>query len=122
MPSSENNIEKKGERIAKAIAATGACSRRDAEKIIAEGRVKVNGKVITSPALNVTDEKISIDGIVITKPSSARLFKYYKPVGLVTTHKDEKGRPTVFDNLPQNLPRVSSTARVESGFSDIRPR
>lgn len=105
--------EKKGERIAKVIAASGACSRRDAEKIILEGRVKVNGKLINSPALNVTDETISIDDIVITKPKTSRLFKYYKPVGLVTTHKDEKGRQTVFESLPQNMPRVISVGRLD---------
>ncbi len=105
--------DKKGERIAKAIAASGACSRRDAEKIILEGRVKVNGKTINSPALNVTDETISIDDIVITKPKKARLFKYYKPVGLVTTHKDEHCRKTVFESLPANMPRVISVGRLD---------
>lgn len=107
------SAEKKGERIAKVIAATGACSRRDAEKIIAEGRVKVNGETITSPALNITDEKISIDGILLKRPETSRLYKYYKPVGLVTTHKDELGRQTVFDSLPSNMPRVISVGRLD---------
>jgi 23S rRNA pseudouridine2605 synthase len=107
------NTEKKGERIAKVIAASGACSRRDAEKIIMEGRVKVSGKLINSPALNVTDEEITIDDILITKPAKARMFKYYKPVGLVTTHKDEHGRPTVFESLPTNMPRVISVGRLD---------
>ena len=105
--------EKKGERIAKVIAASGACSRRDAEKIIAEGRVKVDGVLITSPALNVTNEKITIDDKLIIKPTKSRLFKYYKPVGLVTTHKDELGRQTVFESLPHGMPRVVSVGRLD---------
>lgn len=101
------------ERIAKKIAASGFCSRRDAEKIIAEGRVKINGEKISSPAIKVTDEIIMIDDVAISDKPKPRIFLYYKPVGLVTTHRDEKGRPTVFENLPKNLPRVISIGRLD---------
>lgn len=101
------------ERIAKAIAKSGLCSRRDAEKLVLEGRVKVNGKIIDSPALNVTDEIIEVDGKPISAVEKARLFIYYKPVGLVTTHKDELGRDTVFEHLPKNMPRVVSVGRLD---------
>ncbi len=104
----------KGERIAKRIARAGLCSRRDAEKWIEKGRVQVNGKVINSPALNVTDEdKIAVDGKVLGAEEETRLFLYHKPAGLVTSHKDEKGRDTVFDKLPEGLPRVISIGRLD---------
>ncbi|PCJ97876.1 MAG: pseudouridine synthase [Zetaproteobacteria bacterium] len=104
----------KGERIAKRMARAGVCSRRDAERWIAEGRVKVNGKKIDSPALNVTqDDKIMVDGKVLPSKEQTRLFLYHKPPGLVTTHKDEKGRSTVFDELPGDMPRVVSVGRLD---------
>ena len=103
----------KPERIAKVIAASGFCSRRDAEKIIMQGRVKVDGEIINSPALNITTQKISIDDKPIAAKQQTRLFKYYKPIGLVTTHKDEQGRQTVFDSLPRNMPRVVSVGRLD---------
>ena len=103
-----------GERIAKAIARAGVCSRRDAEKMIAEGRVKVDGTVLTSPALNVTEANlITIDGKPIAAKEQTRLWRYHKPNGLVTTHKDPQGRPTVFVNLPKQLPRVVSVGRLD---------
>ncbi len=106
--------EKNGERIAKVIARAGVCSRRDAEKLILDGRVKVNGKVIDSPALNVTDsDKIAVGGRLLPSKEKTRLWKYHKPTGLVTTHKDEKGRPTVFSSLPDDLPRVISVGRLD---------
>ena len=105
----------KGERIAKVMARMGLCSRRDAEKWIADGRVSVNGKAISSPALNILpSDRIIVDGKPVSKEGKeTRLFRYYKPVGLVTSHKDEKGRPTVFENLPDGLPRLISIGRLD---------
>lgn len=108
-----NFIMNNPERIAKVIAKSGFCSRRDAEKIIMEGRVKVNGEKINSPALNVSDEIITIDDKPLKNVEATRLFIYYKPVGLVTTHRDERGRDTVFENLPEGLPRVVSIGRLD---------
>jgi len=103
-----------GERIAKVIARAGICSRRDAEKLILEGRVKVDGQVITSPALNVTEiNAIQVDEKALAQPEGARMWRYHKQSGLVTTHKDEKGRPTVFANLPKHLGRVVSVGRLD---------
>ena len=102
------------ERIAKFIARSGVCSRRAAEELIAQKRVTVNGEVIDSPALNVDGtEKILIDGEKLPVRESCRLWLYYKPVGLVTTHKDNQDRPTVFDNLPAGMPRVISVGRLD---------
>ena len=104
----------KGERIAKRLARAGLCSRRDAERWIAEGRVSVDGKVLESPALAVTDESdIRVDGKPIPQPEPPRLWRYHKPAGLVTTHRDERGRPTVFERLPPNLPRLISVGRLD---------
>jgi 23S rRNA pseudouridine2605 synthase len=103
-----------GERIAKAIARAGVCSRRDAEAMILEGRVTVNGKKLTSPALNVTErDDIRIDGKPLPAAERTRLFRYYKPRGLVTTAKDPQGRPTVFASLPAGMPRVISVGRLD---------
>ncbi len=104
----------KGDRVAKVIARAGRASRREAERLIAEGRVAVNGKVIDSPALNVTGEdKVSVDGRLLDAPAPARLWLYHKPTGLVTTTKDEQGRPTIYDELPDDLPRVMSVGRLD---------
>lgn len=113
------NAQKKGERIAKIIARSGFCSRRDAEKLVLQGRVAVDGKKIDSPALNITDELIAIDGEPLQRSQVRRVFKYYKPVGLVTTHKDEKGRETVFDSLPKGLPRVVSVGRLDKNSEGL---
>jgi 23S rRNA pseudouridine2605 synthase len=103
-----------GERIAKAMARAGLCSRRDAERMIMEGRVQIDGEIITSPARNVTQNNlIQVDGKPLGQPEPARLWRYHKPTGLVTTHKDEKGRPTVFANLPKSLGRVVSVGRLD---------
>src|SRR5215467_2093339 len=98
-----------GDRIAKHLARAGLCSRRDAERWIAEGRVAVDGAVLTSPAVNVTGTSdIRVDGMPLPEPQRARLWRYHKPAGLVTTHRDEKGRATVFASLPKELPRLIS--------------
>jgi len=103
-----------GERIAKVIARAGICSRRDAEKLIAEGRVAVNGDKITSPALNVSpDALITVDEKPIPTAAPARLWRYHKPAGLVTSHRDPQGRPTVFQTLPPSLPRAISVGRLD---------
>ncbi len=104
----------KGERIAKLLARAGLCSRRDAERWIAEGRVSVDGKVLRSPALALTGaHDIRVDGKPIPEAEPARLWRYHKPAGLVTTHRDERGRPTVFEKLPPELPRLISVGRLD---------
>ncbi|CBS87195.1 pseudouridine synthase [Azospirillum lipoferum] len=103
-----------GERIAKRLARAGLCSRRDAERWIAEGRVAVNSRVLDSPACVVRPgDIVQVDGKVIPEPEPARLWRYHKPSGLVTTARDEKGRETVFDRLPADLPRVVSIGRLD---------
>jgi 23S rRNA pseudouridine2605 synthase len=102
------------ERIAKLLARAGLCSRRDAERWIADGRVSVDGAVLASPAVTVTAANdIRVDGKPIPQPDRARLWRYHKPAGLVTSHRDEKGRPTVFDALPKELPRLISIGRLD---------
>ncbi len=104
----------KGERVAKILARAGLCSRRDAERWIAEGRVALKGEVLKSPAVNVTDpHELSVDGKPLPEAERARLWRYHKPAGLVTTHRDEKGRPTVFAALPPDLPRLISIGRLD---------
>lgn len=106
--------DKTGERIAKAVARAGLCSRRDAEEWITQGRVAVNGRVINSPALDVTvRDVITIDGKPLPERERTRLFLYHKPRGLMTTHDDPEGRPTVFDHLPEGLPRLISIGRLD---------
>lgn len=103
------------QRIAKFMASAGLCSRRDAECWIIDGRVKVNGTVLTTPATLVgADDDVIVDGKRIkNKTQTPRLFVYHKPAGLVTTHRDEKNRPTVFEHLPKDLPRVISVGRLD---------
>jgi 23S rRNA pseudouridine2605 synthase len=103
-----------GERIAKVMARAGLASRRQAEAWIAEGRVAVNGAVISSPALNVTaKDRVVVDGTPLRSRERTRLFLYNKPRGLVTTHADPEGRPTIFTGLPKNLPRLISIGRLD---------
>jgi len=103
-----------GDRIAKVLSRAGVASRREAERMIELGEVAVNGKVITSPALNVTAaDRITVRGELVGAPEPARLWLYYKPEGLVTTTADEKGRDTVFDHLPEDMPRVMSIGRLD---------
>ncbi|WP_232831289.1 pseudouridine synthase [Pseudogemmobacter bohemicus] len=110
----ENTSPPAGERIAKLLSRRGVASRREAERLIEAGEVTVNGKVITSPALNVTgEERITVSGKALPEEEQARLWLYYKPEGLVTSAADEKGRDTVFDHLPEDLPRVMSVGRLD---------
>ncbi len=104
----------KGERIAKVIARSGLCSRRDAELLIGEKRVSVNGAVIESAALDISpSDKVLVDGKPLAPREAPRLWRYHKPKGRVTTHKDPEGRPTVFEALPEGLPRLISVGRLD---------
>ena len=103
-----------GERIAKVLARAGVASRRDAERMIQAGRVSVNGRTLDTPALNVTEgDRIAVDGKPLAQAEPARLWLYHKPAGLVTTARDEQGRRTIFDALPDDLPRVMSVGRLD---------
>ena len=101
-------------RIAKAIAHAGLCSRRDAERWIGEGRVAINGTVLNTPAYVVKpQDRITVDGKPLPEAEAPRLWRYHKPKGLVTSHKDPQGRKTVFEALPARLPRVVSVGRLD---------
>jgi len=103
-----------GERLAKRIARAGVCSRREAEKLIAAGCVTVDGKVVDTAAYNVAPQQdVRVDGQKLAAPEAPRLWLYHKPRGLVTTHRDPEGRPTVFTRLPKALPRVISVGRLD---------
>jgi 23S rRNA pseudouridine2605 synthase len=113
-PRAEPKPKKAGERIAKVVSRAGLASRRDAEQWIVQGRVSVNGRVINSPALDVTSrDVITVDGKPLPERERTRLFMFHKPRGLMTTHADPEGRPTVFDNLPEGLPRLISIGRLD---------
>lgn len=110
----DGDSPERGERIAKWLARAGVASRRDAEKLIAEGRVRLDNRVVETPASFVRPgDLVTVDGRAVAEPQRTRLFRYHKPAGLVTTHRDEKGRPTVFDALPPGLPRVVSVGRLD---------
>ena len=102
------------ERIAKRLARAGVCSRREAERMIADGRVAVDGETLTSPAISVTeDARITVDGKPVAKAERTRLWRFHKPRGTLTTHRDPEGRPTVFDGLPKALGRLISVGRLD---------
>jgi 23S rRNA pseudouridine2605 synthase len=110
----KTGAERGGERIAKRLARAGVASRRAAEAMILAGRVAVNGQVIESPALNVgATDRITVDGAPLPEAEPVRLWRYHKPAGLVTSAADEKGRATVFDRLPEEMPRVMSVGRLD---------
>ncbi|MBM3579167.1 MAG: rRNA pseudouridine synthase [Alphaproteobacteria bacterium] len=112
---SQSNQKSKmiGTRIAKLIAASGRCSRREAEALIEEGRVKVNGQVISSPATFITDQSVKVDDKLINAAQPVRLWLFHKPAGFLTTTKDPENRKTIFDLLPKNLPRVIAIGRLD---------
>jgi 23S rRNA pseudouridine2605 synthase len=102
------------ERVAKRIARSGFCSRRDAERLIATGRVAVDGQVLSSPAVTVTDaNRVTIDGEPLPQAEQARLFRYHKPAGVLTAARDPEGRPTIYDRLPEELPRLMPIGRLD---------
>lgn len=106
--------DEKAERVAKALARAGVASRREVERLIGLGKVAVNGRVLETAAVLVKrDDILTVDGKVVNGPEPARIWRYHKPVGLVTTHKDPQGRPTVFEHLPEGLPRVISVGRLD---------
>jgi 23S rRNA pseudouridine2605 synthase len=108
------NEEEKGERIAKVIARSGLCSRREAEQWIGDGRICVGGRVISTPAMCVSAaDVITVDGQPLPSPGIARLWRYHKPPGVLTTHRDPQGRPTVFARLPEALGRVIAVGRLD---------
>jgi 23S rRNA pseudouridine2605 synthase len=110
----EAGPEAAGERVAKRIARAGVCSRRDAERWIEAGRVAVDGTVLTSPAVTVSAANVvTVDGVALPQAQAARLFRYHKPGGLLTAASDPKGRPTIYDRLPPDLPRLMPIGRLD---------
>jgi 23S rRNA pseudouridine2605 synthase len=103
-----------GQRIAKVLARAGVASRREVERLIAAGRVTLNGERLTTPAIKVGPaDQVTLDGRPVATAEPTRLFRYHKPPGLVTTHRDPQGRPTVFEALPKGLPRLISVGRLD---------
>ncbi len=106
--------EHPGERVAKVIARSGRASRRDAERLVAEGRVSVNGEVLSSPARNVTaQDVVAIDGVPLAAPARTRLFRFHKPDRCITAARDPEGRRTIYDVLPADLPRLMPIGRLD---------
>lgn len=119
-PDDDEGTPAKGERIAKALSRAGVCSRRDAERLIAAGRVTVDGAVLTSPATLVTTQsRIEVDGRAVGAAAPARLWRYHKPSGVLCTSRDPEGRPTVFDRLPPHMPRVMLVGRLDAGSEGL---
>jgi 23S rRNA pseudouridine2605 synthase len=114
MSDSEPAAPREGDRIAKWLARAGVASRRDAERLITEGKVSLNGAPVTHPATFVaTGDIVQVAGQVVDSPARARLWRYHKPDGVMTTHKDPEGRPTVFQKMPADMPRVVSVGRLD---------
>ena len=108
------------ERVAKRIARSGFCSRRDAERLIAAGRVAVDGEVLSSPAVTVTAaSQVTIDGEPLPQAERARLFRYHKPAGVLTAARDPAGRATIYDRLPEELPRLMPIGRLDMGSEGL---
>lgn len=108
------NPQQQGERISKQIARSGLCSRRDADRWIAQGRVQIDDKIVETLGTRIDDSsRIKVDGRALPQQSTQRLWCFHKPAGLVTTHKDPEGRPTVFSRLPKKLPRLISVGRLD---------
>ena len=113
-PAMSEEKAERGERIAKFLSRAGVASRRDAEVMIEAGRVRMNNAPVTHPAVFVKKgDMVLVDGKPVGEPERTRLFRYHKPEGLVTTHKDPEGRPTVFERMPDGLPRVISIGRLD---------
>jgi 23S rRNA pseudouridine2605 synthase len=114
-PISDSGVDEGGgDRVAKVLARAGVASRREVERLIAAGRVALNGAVLNTPAVKVEPgDIVTVDGEVVSDAEPARLFRYHKPTGLVTSHNDPKGRPTVFQALPEGLPRLISVGRLD---------
>lgn len=114
MPPEPEAEAARGDRVAKWLSRAGIASRRDAERMLAEGAVRLNGQVITHPATFIgPGDVVQVNGKVVEEPDRTRVWRYHKPDGLVTTHKDPEGRPTVFDKLRTQLPRVVSVGRLD---------
>ena len=114
MSEADTPAAREGDRIAKWLARAGVASRRDAERLISEGRVSLNGAAVTHPATFVAaGDIVQVAGQVVDAPARARLWRYHKPDGLMTTHKDPEGRPTVFQKMPETMPRVVSVGRLD---------
>ena len=119
-PAMANSETREGERIAKVMARAGLCSRREAERWIAAGRVRVDGQTIDGPAVLIGPaNQVLVDGKPLPAAEPARLWRYHKPPGLVTTAHDPQGRPTVFDRLPAGLPRVVTIGRLDIGSEGL---
>ena len=113
-PAPPKDSPKDSQRIAKLLARAGIASRREIERMIAEGRIAIGGKVVETPATLLTSlHGVTVDGNPVKAPAPARLFRYHKPAGLLTTERDPKGRPTIYDRLPAGLPRVMPVGRLD---------
>jgi len=102
------------QRIAKLLARAGVASRREIERMIAEGRIAVGGVKVEKPATLLTSlHGVTVDGKPVAEPAPARLFRYHKPAGLLTAERDPRGRATIYDRLPKGLPRLMPVGRLD---------